>query len=170
MRRTPLTMKVQKLPLPSEEDEQKAYFDWVRIMRNRDKRFCMIYHIPNGSRTKREYYTTQSGERKSYSPEGVRLELMGVLEGVLDIAIDVPCRGYHGMKLEMKKQNYSYNSDVSKAQKEMIVALTDSGYYASIGGGCAEAVRKTCWYFDIPVPNEFRDRTLNTNTKLTTKG
>jgi hypothetical protein len=77
---------------------QKQYFDWVKIMRNKDWRYRLIYPIPN------------FGKR---NPKNAAAE--GITAGLWDVSIDIANLGYNGMKLEFKSEK----GKLTKEQKSM---------------------------------------------------
>lgn len=84
--KTPKTKKV----VISEHAIQAACFDFVRAKEQSDPRYSMIYAIPNG------------GHR--HISVARKLKREGVKAGVWDVAVDVPMRGFHGMRLEFKSE------------------------------------------------------------------
>jgi hypothetical protein len=71
-----------------ESQHQRALFEWIRTKQTQDKRYAKIFAIPNGG--KRDKMTA------------INLKREGVLSGVWDIFIPIPCNGLCGLWLEMK--------------------------------------------------------------------
>ena len=106
-----------------EHAEQVAFFDWVRVKSNQDDRYKMIYAVPNG------------GGR--HPAEAYRLKQAGVKAGVPDIAVDVPSKGFHGLKIEMK---YGRNKP-SEAQSKFLTNAQNLGYATAVCYSAGEAIK-----------------------------
>jgi hypothetical protein len=129
----PLTLTVQPKPkqfVPKEYDEQCIVFDWAR-------RFCNLDGIDM-------MYATMNGVRL---PIGLarKMKRAGLKPGPLDINIDVARRGYHGLRIEMKRLKGGVLSDV---QKDWIERLNAEGYLAYVCRGAQEAIDEIKWYLD----------------------
>lgn len=72
----------------SEHDEQVALFQWADMHKAKVPALEMLYAIPNGG--KRNIGTAR------------KLKAEGVKAGVWDVSLDVPSRGFCGLKIEMK--------------------------------------------------------------------
>lgn len=74
----------------SEHAHQSALFCWAALPDNRAQWpvLELMFAIPNG------------GERNKIV--AAKLKAEGVKSGVLDIFLPVPCKGYHGLFVEMK--------------------------------------------------------------------
>lgn len=81
--------KLANLNQPTEHQIQKAAFEIIRLRENADWRYRLIYAIPNGG-------LRHIGVAKKMKDEGQR-------SGVWDIAVDVPCNNFAGLKIEVKK-------------------------------------------------------------------
>ena len=103
---------------PSEHVEQSALFAWARWAAGRRPELDMLLAVPNG------------GFR--HPATAARLKAEGVKAGVPDVFLPVPCRGYHGLWLEMKRQR---GGKVSPEQKEFIAKLKAHGYRVDICRG-----------------------------------
>ena len=102
--------------IPTERDEQiklVKYLKWNKIPH---------YAVPNG------------GSRNPIEAKNMKAE--GVSAGVPDICIPVPNKKYHGLYIEMKRQN---GGRVSEKQKEWIDRLNQNGYLAVVCRGFDEA-------------------------------
>lgn len=74
--------------LRTEDTEQQAVIQWVRIAAGHYPALKLLHHIPNGgSRNKRE---------------ASKLKRMGVLAGVPDLHLPVASAGYSSLYIEMK--------------------------------------------------------------------
>lgn len=106
--------KTSKKVIISEHMIQSACFDWVRAMEQTDERYKMIYAVPNG------------GHR--FISVARKLKREGVKAGVWDVMVDVPMRGFHGMRLEFKSEKGKLTSE----QIEMGHRYKRYGYVTSI--------------------------------------
>lgn len=106
-------------PIPPESAEQTWLFQWAQTMATlKWPELALMYHIPNG------------GSRNKI--EASRLKAQGVKRGVPDICLPVPRGGYHGMYIEMKRQQ---GGTVSTEQKDYIEALRNQGYRVEVCKG-----------------------------------
>lgn len=92
-----------------------------------------LFHVPNG------------GTRNII--EAARLKQEGVKRGVPDYYLDVPCNGYHGLRIELKRRK---GGVVSPEQKEWIERLNRRGYAAFVAKGWEEAAKIILDYFQEP--------------------
>ena len=83
----------------------------------------MIYAIPNG------------GHRNEIVAKKLKDE--GVKAGVADVAVDVPCNGYHGLKIEMK----AGKNRVTKEQAEFLKMAAHFGYATVVCYTAEEAIK-----------------------------
>lgn len=104
--------------VPSEHAEQVSLVQWFEVTYPA----LRIFAIPNG------------GKRGKL--EAMRLKQEGVRSGVPDLMIPVPCGGFHGLFVEMKKTK---GGTVSKEQKDWIAYLVKNGYKAQVCNGYKEA-------------------------------
>lgn len=112
---------MKKELIPYEHEEQVAFFEWAQWFLS-DDLLGLLWATPNGQ------------ERNKIVAK--RLKDEGVRPGVPDITFAFPCRGYHGLYIEMKrKKSYS----VSSTQKRKIEALRDVGYRVEVCRGFDEA-------------------------------
>lgn len=114
---------------PSEAREQMTFFNYVNLKAGTDERYRMIFAVANG------------GSR--HKLEAINLKRQGVLAGVPDIFVDVPCGHYHGLRIELK---VGKNKPTDK-QKEMIERYNKLGYKAVICYGADEAIKTLEDYF-----------------------
>lgn len=75
-----------------------------------------LFHVPNG------------GSR--HMLEAVKLKAAGVRPGIPDLFLDVPRNGYHGLRIEMKKESLRNRKNGGASDEQMAVHqfLKDQGY------------------------------------------
>ena len=115
------TKKKQKMPIPSEDQEQYAFVQWMEY-----KRITFI-HVPNGGN--RSYLT------------GARLKAQGVKAGFPDLIIfDIPPKSpqFRGVAIEMKRKK---GTKATPEQEEWIEKLNKIGWFATVCNGANSAVR-----------------------------
>lgn len=127
-------------PVPTEHQEQAAYFQWVRAYTPKDRRLALLHAIPNGGlRHKRE---------------AIKLKAEGVKPGVPDTFLPVPIQPWHGLYIEFKTR--APNTKASRDQRDTITALHHQGYFAVVCKGWEAAREVTLDYlkgspsFDSP--------------------
>lgn len=108
---------------PTEDQEQAALMAWAQMQTAARPELALLHHIPNG------------GARNART--GARLKAQGVKKGVPDLCLPVPCGGYHGLYIELKRVSGGH---VSAEQAEMLNALAAYGYKARICRGAEEAI------------------------------
>lgn len=121
----------------SESGEQKALFEWWQYYsRSLGLAQELLYAIPNGA--KRDAVTAS------------RLRAEGVRAGIPDICLAVARGGFHGLYIEMKRQNTSGSSKgrVSASQKAVQELLQEQGYQCVVCFGAREAVSTICDYLN----------------------
>lgn len=97
-----------------------------------------FHHSPNGgARTKR---AGRNG--RLYSPEALRLQLMGVRAGYPDLLLDVAVGDWHGLRIELK----DLDGELSTDQRPWLVRLRREGYLADVARGWRDARRLTLEY------------------------
>ena len=121
---------VKKKRNSPEHNEQVALFKYIRFKANSDIRYKMIYAIPNG------------GHRNEIVAKKLKDE--GVKAGVADVAVDVPCNGYHGLKIEMK----AGKNRVTKEQAEFLKMAAQFGYATAVCYTAEEAIKTIEAYLD----------------------
>ena len=111
-----------KLPVPTESEEQIALFEWAQLMQNKHPELELLHHIPNG------------GKR----PIGVarKLKTEGTKSGLPDICFPVPWGNCHGLYIELKRTK---GSSISDPQKWWIEQLNIQGYLAIFCYGWEDA-------------------------------
>ncbi len=75
-----------------------------------------------------------------------KLKEEGARAGMLDILLDYPSRGFHGLRLEMK----TAGGRVSPEQREELRWLRLAGYFAHVAYNEGEAVALLVHYLDMP--------------------
>lgn len=114
----------------TEHQIQASYFDWIKVMRNTDWRYHLVYSVPNGA--KLPSLKNKSGGR--WSPVAKKLIAEGLTSGVWDVSIDVPVVDWTtgvvrpGMKLEFK----SAVGKLSDTQKEWGEHANKCGWMLSV--------------------------------------
>lgn len=107
----------------TEHEEQKLLFAWAQYK----PELKYMYAVPNGG--------------KRHPATARKLKMEGVKAGVPDVFLPLPKNGYHGLYLEMKRQNLGYKSRgvVSASQKEYLNHLEQMGYKCAVANGFDEA-------------------------------
>lgn len=109
--------------VPTEDEEQIAVMSWAALMEGRYPELRLLHHIPNGGKR---------GKR-----EAAVFKAMGVKAGVPDLFLPCAREEYHGLYVEMK----ALDGRPSKAQLEMLKALSGQGYKCVVCHGADEARR-----------------------------
>lgn len=109
--------------VPSEDEEQIQVVKWAELQMGRWPDLQWLYHIPNGGKRRRT--------------EAARFKAMGVKAGVPDLCLPVPKGGYHGLYIEMKRQE---GGKLSKDQQEWIEGLDKNGYCVRRCDGARQAI------------------------------
>ena len=125
-------MVKNKLPPPTESDEQIALFDWAALQSRKYPELELLYHIPNG------------GHR--HKTTAMRLKREGVKAGVPDICLPVPRGAYHGLYIELKAGRNTATSN----QAKWLQALQNNGYFAAICHGWEAASNTITDYLSEP--------------------
>ena len=119
----------QKEVVPTEHAEQVKVIEWadsIPLIAGR------VYSIPNGSH-KSPFMANK------FKAEGLR-------KGYPDLGLDMARRGFHGLRIELKRVKGSKTSD---EQIEWIEYLTAQEYYAVVCTGAVDAIRLIGWYLDL---------------------
>lgn len=94
------------------------------------------------------YHPANGGKRGKAT--AIKLKLMGVRRGVPDIILDVTSKidgtSYPGLRIELKPDKKLVKSYPSKEQREVIEAMKDQGYYATVCYGLEEFQKVVNWY------------------------
>lgn len=112
----------QHIPLPTEEQEQTALFEWAAVQMGRYPELSLLYHIPNGG--------------KRPKGQAVKFKAQGVKPGVPDLCLPVARKGFHGLYIELKRQK---GGRVSESQTQWLQALQAQGYKAAVCFGWEQA-------------------------------
>lgn len=107
-----------KLPVPTESEEQITLFQWAQFRRGKYPELDLLFHVPNG------------GSRNK--AEAGRLQAEGVKAGVPDICLPVPRGRYHGLYIELKRRR---GGRIDPAQTIWLEALMKQGYSVAICRG-----------------------------------
>ena len=119
-------------PVPTESAEQQALFQWAAIQGKSVPELSLLYHVPNGG-----------GRSKA---EAGRFKDEGVKAGVPDICLPVARGGFHGLYIELKRQQGSKTSD---DQREWIERLSAQGYVAMVCRGWHKAAEAIMIYLKL---------------------
>lgn len=122
--------------VPSEHQEQAAVIEWwgQQCKAWNYPRKC-LFAIPNAQ------LLVRSAENKHAVMNYLRAE--GFRDGMLDLMLAIPARGYHGLLIEMKRQK---GGVVSEEQAEMLDMFVGLGYLAQVQNGYEQAVQAIRWY------------------------
>lgn len=112
---------ILKIIEPSEAQEQAAVVQWWRIQYPRHAN--LLFHIPNG------------GLRNKIV--AVHLKREGVVRGVADMFLAMPCRDIHGLFIEMKRAKGGRQTPEQKAFEELVM---EQGYLYHVCHGSAAAI------------------------------
>lgn len=117
---------------PLEAEEQKMLFKWAEIMEQQYPELHFMYHVPNGGRRR--------------TKEAANLKKEGVKPGVPDVVLPAVRGCFHGLYIEMKRQQ---SGRVSKDQKEFLDFLQKQGYCAVVCQGWKHAAAVILSYLRI---------------------
>ena len=107
----------------SEAEEQAMLFKWADFQSLKYPALRLMFHVPNG------------GSRDLI--EARNLKKQGVKAGVPDIFLPVARGGFHGLFIEMKRQD---GGRLSEAQADYLQKLRMQGYQAVVCKGFDAAV------------------------------
>ena len=103
------------------EEEHRLQCQCVAWFRDTYPALSMLFFaIPNGGAI------GQSKSKAEHEKAGAKRKAEGVLAGVSDLMLLVPCGGYHGMCIEMKTEEKGSKQSVS--QRAFEKAVTVQGY------------------------------------------
>lgn len=114
---------------PTEEEIQTQLFQLVDLHKARFPLLRWLHAIPNG------------GYRKP--GEAGRFKAAGVKPGVPDLELPVAVRGYHSLRIEMKRGALG---KVSQDQQEWIDGLRNLGHCVQVCHSLEAAWAAICWY------------------------
>ena len=107
-----------------EDTIQKNIIMWAGWVKYSDRKLVeFIHHSPNGG--------LRSGR------EGAKFRDMGTKAGYPDLILDIARKGYHGLRIELKR---SKGGKVSAEQKQRLQLLNNEGYLAVVCKGYDEAL------------------------------
>ena len=121
-------MQKNKMPVPTEAQEQMTLFSWAAMQSGKYPELNLLYHVPNG------------GSR--HKAEAGRLRAEGVKAGVPDLCLPVARGQYHGLYIEMKVGK----NTTSDSQEWWIEHLRKQGYKVAICYGWKEAAAEVTEY------------------------
>lgn len=110
--------------VPLEEVEQACLFRWAGYQMAAMPELGLLHAIPNGG--------------KRGKAEAARMKAGGVKAGVPDMCLPVSRGTYHGLYIELKRQQ---GGRVSEAQTWWLDKLRDQGYAAFVCYGWEEAAQ-----------------------------
>ena len=117
-------MKKIKLPIPLEYDDQCSVFEFAQLM-------IFTKQYPD----LKMLWASLNGVRLTIG-QAVKAKNAGMKKGYPDIGLDVARCGYHGLRIEMKREK---GGKLEPEQKEWLQDLTDYGYFACVCEGAAPA-------------------------------
>jgi hypothetical protein len=121
-----------------EEKHQQRFITWAAMTWPSLSALEGFHHPANGgARTKRA-----GRDGRLYSPEALRLQLLGVRRGYPDLLLDVAVGDWHGLRIELK----DLDGELSTDQRPWLVRLRREGYYADVARGWRDARRLTLEY------------------------
>ena len=106
----------------TENQEQAALFEWAAVASGRYPELRLLHAIANGG--KRDGRTAAV------------LQRTGVKPGVPDLCLPVARGEWHGLYIEMKRQD---GGQLSQSQREWIRRLYENGYAVAVAHGSNEA-------------------------------
>lgn len=114
---------------PTEEQMQTQLFQLKRLHEGQYPLLRWLHAIPNG------------GYRRP--GEAGRFKAAGVESGVPDIELPVPMRGYHSLRIELKRGR---DGKLSKNQVEWVEGLRELGHCVQVCYSLDAAWAAICWY------------------------
>lgn len=145
--------------IKSEHEEQVEFFKWCAevayagfdlVLSQAPKPYAkdlllhpirslkLIHAIPNGG--------ARGNDSRTNKIRGSMLRAEGVKKGVPDIFLPFPCRGYHGLYIEMKVADKT-KARISPEQETFIRELTLLGYHCEVCYGAEHAKQVILWYY-----------------------
>lgn len=124
--RTAATARRSTLPAPSEHASQAAFFAWWVLYAPTvgvPERLC--FAVPNGG--------------KRHIAVAAKLKAEGARAGVVDVFLDVPAAGFHGLRLEFKKPGKKVRP--GSEQEAWIFDARRMGYNVLVVWTTEEAIR-----------------------------
>lgn len=115
----------------SEYDHQKTLFEWATIASCKHPHLDLMFAINNGLRLT--------------IGQAMKAKRSGTRRGIPDIFLPCARGGFHGLFLEMKKED----GVLSKDQKDKIKRLTAEGYKCEVAYCFEEAKNKIVGYLGL---------------------
>lgn len=131
--------KMRNYRIDTEAGAQEAIFSWCELQSNKYPELKLLHHIPNG------------GQRNKAT--AIALKRQGVKAGVPDLMLPVARGGYHGLYIELKKEDKTNKPTV--LQKQWINELQKQGYFATVCYGFDETVNTLVEYLEMVTPDKF---------------
>lgn len=125
----------------TEHAEQAALFAWAASMTNAHPELAELFAVPN--------FLGHVGKKTARLNAGKRAKAEGRKAGVEDVLLLVARGGYHGLCIEMKREQ-GVPSDVDPLQKEWHVKHTMRGYCVRVCFGADQAKAVLLWYLSQP--------------------
>lgn len=132
-------MTPEQIAGTSEGSHQTAFFAWCATAKKEHPDLEWCYHVPNGD---------SRGDKRSAMITGARLKAQGVKAGVPDIGLDVARKGFHGLRIELKRPGIerAKNGGCSDEQICWIDRLRSQGYCVEIAYSWIDAKNILLWY------------------------
>ena len=118
------------IKIPTEHDEQVKVIRW-----------CDAHPDPRVSRI----YSHLNGLRASIGAV-IKAKASGGRKGIPDLFLPIPCGGFHGLYIEMKRTK---GGSLTPEQKDWIKFLGDSGYKAAVCKGHESAIEVIKKYLEL---------------------
>lgn len=137
---------------PTEHEEAKALVEAVEINAKRHPKLRLLFAVPNG------------GDRHKATAGKLRAE--GVRAGVPDYILPVAAGGYHGLAIELKRQQ---GGRTSGEQEQWIEALRQEGWRAEVCKGWQQALAVLSDYLGVRLAGSAPCEQSNTDSCLSQK-
>jgi len=122
-------------PIPTERQEQSALIDWWdSFAPSKGINPELLYAVPNGA--------VLAGDAGARSRQVNALKSQGMRPGAPDLVLDVPRNGYHGLRIELKRADWTKpRNQHERDQRIYLDALIQQGYSARFCAGATAAMR-----------------------------
>ena len=131
-------MPMQRNQIVTEHGEQRAVFDWVKLMETRYPLLQTLHAIPNGAAFARR-------GNGGFSLQAMKMKEEGLRPGMPDLALPVPRPPYASLFIEMKVQE----GRVRKGQVEMHGLLRQAGNRVEVCWSADEAIETIKKYLGL---------------------
>lgn len=128
------------LSVVPEDFEQELVMRWATGQIETWPELVLLFHIPNGGKRGKQ--------------EAARLKRMGVKPGVPDLCLPVARGGFHGLYVEMKRND---GGRVSTEQKAWLAALHAAGHCVAVAEGHEQAIAVLRDYLVADGADELRE-------------